>query len=114
MKLCTISLLLVLTIIGCEKEESPKNDYSDLPEWLQLQILNIESSEQDCFACSIKRYTYQGNYYYNYYCSYSSCYMCNLRNEQGKLIEESDGLDFNDFISSFTDETVVWSCKESK
>lgn len=111
MKAFFILLLFTALIFSCQKEEPLKNEYLHLPEWLQQQIREIENSDTDCFACSITRYTYQEKYYYNYYCSYSSCYMCNLRSEQGKLIEESDSLDFNDFLTTYTDETVVWSCE---
>ena len=106
MKNLYLILFLLIFIASCEKEDTPN---IEIPDWLQPRIEEIENSEH-CFDCSLTRITYQKEYYYNIYCLYSSCAYCELYSDNGKLVREIEGFNFEDFLTNKKDEVVLWSC----
>ena len=99
-----ISFLFIF-LASCEKEETTN---SEITEWLQPRIEELENSEH-CF-CSLTRITYKKEYYYHIYCGIWSCMYCQLYNKNGELVNEIEGFDFEDFFTNKKDEVVLWSC----
>jgi hypothetical protein len=106
-----IFFLVTLLILSCNKEETP---VAENPDWLEIQIQELETNEQHCWDCEITRYTYNNEYYYNIYCGYWSCIFCKLYNSNGQLTSEIEEFDFEEFHSSYDNETVIWSCQNSE
>ncbi len=98
-----ISFLFIF-LVSCEKEETPN---SEIPEWLEPRIEELENSKL-CWGCSITRYTYHNEFYYNIYCGYMSCFFCELYDDNGELVCED--FDFEDFIANKKDEVIIWGC----
>lgn len=104
-KFYLISFLFIF-LASCEKEETTN---TEIPEWLEPRIEKLENSEH-CFDCSLTRITYQKEYYYHIYCGHWSCSHCELYSDNGKLVSEIEGFDFEDFFTNKKDEIVLWNC----
>ncbi|MBT3385468.1 MAG: hypothetical protein HN778_19120 [Prolixibacteraceae bacterium] len=98
-------LFLFIFLVSCEKEE---NTISEIPEWLQSQIEELENSEY-CFDCSLTKITFNNEFYYHIYCGFWSCMYCKLYDPNGELIDWSSD-NFNNFLSEKKDEVVLWTC----
>ena len=99
-----ISFLFIF-LVSCEKEETIS---SDIPEWLQPRIEELENLEH-CFDCSLTRITFNNEFYYHIYCGLWSCVYCEMYDKNGKLVNWSAD-NFNNFLSEKKDEVVLWSC----
>ena len=101
-------LFLFVFLASCEKEDTLN---SEIPEWIKPRIEELENSEH-CLDCSLTRITYQKEYYYNIYCGFWSCVYCELYNNNGKLVSEVEGFDFEDFFTNKKDAVVLWRCSK--
>lgn len=107
MKPFYLILIFAFFLFSCDKDEIPD---SEIPEWLEPRIEELKTSEQHCWSCNITRYKYNDNYYYNVYCGYWSCMFCEFYDSNGKLVDESEDFNFEDFLTNKKEETIIWSC----
>ena len=106
MKNLYIISFLFIFLASCEKEDTLN---SEIPEWIKPRIVELENFEH-CFGCSLTRITYKNEYYYHIYCGLWSCSHCEMYSDNGKLVREIEGFDFEDFFANKKDEVVLWSC----
>ncbi|NQU53186.1 MAG: hypothetical protein HQ522_11680 [Bacteroidetes bacterium] len=112
MKYFCFLLLFTFFLISCEEEEETPD--IEIPEWLEPRIEELENWEA-CATCSVKRYTFKGEYYYTVSCGIWSCsFPCELYNEQGHRIQNEDQFDINNFRNNKINETEIWRCQDSE
>lgn len=111
MKPYFLLLLIVIIFCSCSKDEISE---SEIPEWLEPRIEELENTEQHCWSCNITRYTYNDEFYYNIYCGYWSCMYCKFYNSEGTLVSELSEFDFNNFIANKQGEIIIWECAKSE
>lgn len=98
-------ILLFLLAIACEKREA---EPVEVPVWLESRITELDSS--DCTGCSITRYTYMEEYFYQVYCNHWSCVNCEVYHYNGALVVWGDDVDPADFDQNKTRPVKIWEC----
>lgn len=102
-----ISFLFIF-IVSCEKEETVN---SDIPEWLEPRIEELENSDL-CEICSISKSIFQNKPYYHVFCGHWSCINCEVYDSTGKLVDWSE-IDIVSFAESQKESIIIWSCPNS-
>ena len=102
----------MILLISCQKEKEPELSH-EIPQWLQPRFKELKNSEQHCWDCSVTKYTYKDDLYFNVYCGYWSCAFCEFYNNDGKLVSEIENFEFEDFISKRNNEIILWICPDS-
>lgn len=92
-------------------DDLPTYSVSNLPEWLQPQVEQLEASSE-CGLWSVTRISYKGESYYNVYSAYMSCIYCGLKDSEGNEIDFSEE-EWNEFIAAEKTEVVVWRCSKT-
>ena len=100
-------LFLFIFLVSCEKEETTN---SDIPEWLEPRIEELENSEH-CNWYLIDRYLYKGEYYYDVVNSMINCILCEVYDSHGNLVN-FDGNGQTDFLDNRKNRKTIWICPD--
>ena len=104
-----ISFFLLISTIGCVKENSvePFNFDKDTPTWLKNKIDSI-STDMQYYGTKVFRYDWNKSYVYHIMIPISSCAYCELYDSRGnKILPMNDKL-FQDFLNHKKNEVLVW------
>ncbi len=103
--ICIMFVFFALT--ACEEREP---EPVIIPEWLKTRLTELESSG-DCHLCTVQRWTYNDEFFYNFYCSHWSCIDCEIYRYDGRLIDwETTLIDRIDFAQNKTRPMIIWEC----
>jgi hypothetical protein len=91
-----LSLFLFLLISACSKEEEI-NILEELPHWAYRQVEELTAKGESCKYITVALYEVNGKIYYNIEYSYSSCGMCNLFDEKGNRVSQSEKSSWSEF-----------------
>ncbi len=100
---------LLLFLISCEKEDTPN---TEIPDWLQPRIEELENSEQ-CHFYSISRDTYKNQFYYDILNIAVNCILCEVYDAQGNLVEWGSDVKM-DFLNNRKGRVGIWHCPNSE
>lgn len=109
MKNLYLVLFLFIFLVSCEKEETVN---SDIPEWLEPRIEELENSEQ-CKWYFIDRYLYKGEYYYDVVNIGINCILCEVYDSHGNLVEWDSDVKM-DFLNNRKGRVGIWHCPNSE
>lgn len=104
MKKAQILILLFWAFVACEDREP---DPVITPAWLETRIAGIE--ENGCEGCSVRRYTYNEEYFYHIYCNHWSCYDCEIYRSDGARVDW-EVVDHQDYDKNKTRSVLLWEC----
>ncbi len=84
---CTLLLIVVLSCDITEENLAP----GDIPAWVKHKADKLSAQKgESCEYIWVIVYEAQGKYYYNIDFSYSSCNNCNLFDERGNYVRQSE------------------------
>jgi hypothetical protein len=97
-----ISLLLLITLLACEKEKKESGN----PEWLTELISELENDPYYDFSY-LCRWTYRETYFYEVNNMISSCAYCEVYDAGGSPVTW-EIMDLDDFLAKRTDYLLIW------
>jgi len=82
-------ILLFVGILSCDKKEETTIP-GELPAWVKQKAEELSARKSEpCRNVWVLIYVAQGKYYYNIDFAYSSCSNCNLFDDKGKPVAQS-------------------------
>ncbi len=110
-----VRIVLVAAILSgafaCTHEHAtePYDFVRDTPSWLQEKIAVMSGNSAKYYAfTTVYRYTWHSHYVYYISIPVSSCMYCELYDQHGNKIRLADNTILQDFLSTRTDEVIVW------
>jgi len=98
-------LIILLLSIACEKREAAP---VETPDWLQPRIEELEAT--GCDGCSIIRYTYKEEFFYQVLCNSWSCIDCELYHYNGDPVVWGEYMNHADFDQNKDRPIKIWEC----
>jgi len=86
-------IFLLLGVLSCDKKEEKEifTLSEGLPTWAKQKVEELSAKTgESCKFIDVLIYEAQGKYYYNIAFGYSSCNNCNLFDEKGNPVAQSE------------------------
>jgi hypothetical protein len=109
-KVIFVSSFLLLLIIGCHRENNVQS-VKDAPEWLKSKI-DTMLSYQEYEGTRLYHYKWNGADIYHFEIPNSTCLYCAMYLQSGDTLLFSSETEFQDFLRSKTDSTLIWEWPE--
>ncbi|MFA5329991.1 MAG: hypothetical protein WC384_19495 [Prolixibacteraceae bacterium] len=84
-----IFLLIFLSISSCEKKDEITIS-KELPVWVKYKVEDLTANGKDCKFVDVALYEIDGKRYYNIDFGYSSCRLCNVFDEKGNPVSQTE------------------------
>jgi uncharacterized ParB-like nuclease family protein len=84
-------IFLLIGLLSCDQKKEEEFTLSDeLPSWVKQKVEELSVNGESCKFIDVLIFETQGKLYYNIAFGYSSCNNCNLFDEKGNHIAQTE------------------------
>lgn len=88
-------LSIFLAMASCSKKDETVAP-GELPTWVKQKVEELTANGESCKVVYVMLYDIDGKKYYNIDFGYSSCAMCNIFDEKGRPVSQTEKAGWND------------------